>query len=234
MWCRKVGTGQRRRLGGDRCLVQRTDRDQGPLPVKLPQQRRSVLSRGTDRPLGRHHQQPAVRQAATDQGRQHQRRRICIVHVVQDDQQRPVGGSRSEDVDDCAVQRDPGPVRVQGWRRLYLAGPGQLWDQVDQPGHGRGMQPGRHLGCMSQGAEGLLPKPIRRRRLSHPRPPPHHRPALPGGRHGHLLGERRLADPRLPNQLHRPLRTTPRPGHRRRDRFQLPRATHQHRLTVRA
>ena len=230
----EFGISQRCCLRRDRRLVQRPDRDRYPVPIELLEQHRGGrLASRPDRPLGRHHQQRAVGQATTDHGGQRQRHRIGSVHVVQDDQQGPVGGRRSHDSDDRAVQRDPGAVWIQGRRRRHLTGLGKLRDQVDQPGHGRGMEPGRHVGCPSQRSQDLLPEPIGRRRIGIPGPPPHHRPALPGGRHGHLLGQRRLADPRLPNQVHHPRRTTSRRGHRRRDRFQLPRTTHQHRRTVR-
>jgi hypothetical protein len=112
------GTNQPGRLLSHRRLIQRPDRDQGPLPVELAEQLRGRrLAAWSDLSLGGHHQQRTVRQAATHQDGKRQRCRIGIVQIVQDDQQRPVGGGQSEDVDDRALQRVSGPVGVQGRRR---------------------------------------------------------------------------------------------------------------------
>ncbi len=225
----RLGPGQRRGLRRDRRLVQRTDRDQGALTVELPEQPHGGrLACRPDRPLSRQHQQPAVGQAAAYQGGQRQRCRVGIVDVVQDDQQRPVGGGRAQDVDDRALQRQPGAVRVQAGCRRHLTRLGKLRHQIDQPGRSRRVDPARQVGCASQGAENLLPEPVRRRRSGVPGAPPRHHPSLPGGQRRRMLGQCRLANAWLPDQVHHPRRTPPRRRHRRRDRRQLPCSTHQH------
>jgi hypothetical protein len=54
------------------------------------------------------------------------------------------------------------------------------------------------------------------------------------GHHRRMLGQRRFADPQLPDQMHHLLRTTSRRRHRRGDGVELPLATNQHRLSGRA
>jgi hypothetical protein len=158
-----------------------------------------------DMPVGAEHERAGALQVLAHEPQRRQRGRVSPVEVVEDQQQRPLGGGRPEEAGEAVEQPEPGRLRLDRRRcrqvRQALADGGDELGDVGRAGAHLAAER-RRVAALHVGADDLDPRPERRRTLRLPAAAPQDGGAACRRGGGHLLGEPGLADAGLAGEQH--------------------------------
>jgi hypothetical protein len=168
---------------GDVALVQTAQQHPAVAPAagqvgEGRQQRMPAVHLGM--PVGAEHQRAGALEVLAHEPQRRQRGRVGPVEVVEDQQQRPLGGGRPEEAGEAVEQPEPGRLRLHRRRcrqlRQALADGGDELGDVGRAGAHLAAER-RRVAALHVGADDLDPRPERGRTLPSQQRP--HRTAAP-------------------------------------------------------